>query len=96
MLHIIQQVDEYIRQCGGSHTQWYAGIASRPRDRLFVDHGVREKDDAWIFRDCASDAAARQVEDHFLTRGCQGGPGGGDYSTKYFYAYKIRPHTLES
>ena len=92
----ISEVVNYISSRGGSYSDWYAGIASDPKDRLFNDHRVDEKADCWIFRDCGSDGVARNVERHFLAKRCQGGDGGGDYQTKYFYAYKVKPHTHES
>ncbi len=90
---IIREIDDHIRKCGGGYSLWYVGIASDPKDRLFNDHNVDEKNDAWIHRDCGSESAARRVEKHFLTKGCDGGAGGGDYSTKYAYAYKKKSHT---
>lgn len=92
---VISEIDEHIRKCGGGYSAWYCGIASNPRDRLFSDHNVSEKNDAWIFRDCGSDSEARNVEQYFLRKGCKGGDGGGDWQTKYVYAYKITSQTRE-
>jgi hypothetical protein len=89
----IQDIEDHIRKCGGPYSAWYAGIASDPKTRLFNDHGVSEKSDAWIYEDCVTDTAARKVEDHFLAKGCAGDTGGGDSSTKYAYAYKKNSHT---
>lgn len=90
---IIADIESYIRNNGGVYKGWYAGVASDPRTRLFNDHSVNEKGDAWIFRDCGTDTAARKVEDYFLAKGCDGDTGGGDRSTKYVYAYKANAHT---
>jgi hypothetical protein len=92
----VTDIENYIRQCGGGYSAWYCGIASDPRKRLFSDHNVVEQGGCWIFRDCGSDAIARQVEDYLLARGCKGGSGGGDRSTRYAYAYKITPASRES
>lgn len=89
----ISDIENYMGQVGGYYRDWYVGIASDVRQRLFADHGVREKGDYWIFRDCGTDTAARDAEDYFLRKGCDGGPGGGDYTTKYVYAYRKAPHT---
>lgn len=91
---IIQGIEDYMRKCGGGYSDWYAGIASEPRARLFSDHNVAENG-AWIYHDCGSDSVARDIEDYFLNQGCQGGPGGGDYTTHYVYAYKVGPNTVE-
>ena len=92
---IIQQIADYVRQCGGSYSQWYSGIAADSRARLFNDHNVDEKNGNWIFRGCASSDEARAVEDYFIGKGMKGGPGGGDSSTKSVYAYKITGSTKE-
>lgn len=89
----IQDIEDHIRECGGTYSAWYAGIATDPRSRLFNGHAVAEKSDSWIYRDCETDSAARKVEDYFLAKGCDGDTGGGDSSTKYAYAYKKNAHT---
>ena len=90
---VINDFNNYIRQYGGIYSQWYVGVASDPRDRLFSDHNVQERIDAWIYDNCGTDTAARKLEQYFLNLGCKGGPGGGDYNTKYAYAYKITINT---
>ena len=92
---IIREINDYMVSWGGNYRDWYVGIASNPRDRLFNDHNVNEKTDAWIYRDAGTSSAARQVETYFLNLGCQGGSGGDDYTTRYAYAYKINSHTVE-
>ena len=82
----IADIDAYIRNNGGVYSAWYCGVASDPRKRLFTDHNVDEKNGAWIYRDCGTDTVARRVEDHFLRKGCKGGPGGGDWTSRYVYA----------
>ena len=39
---------------GSPYSSWYAGIASDPKDRLFNDHKVSEKNGSWIFRTAAN------------------------------------------
>ena len=95
MNKVIQDTRNHISQCGGSYSDWYAGVAADARDRLFSGHSVKEKGDSWIFRDCGTDTAARQVEEYFLNLGCKGGPSGGDSNSRFFYAYRIASHTRE-
>lgn len=92
---VITNFEDYIRQNGGVCGNWYVGVAADARDRLFNEHNVLEKGGAWTYQDCGTDTVARQVENHFLRLGCQGGPGGGDHRSKYVYAYKITPTTVE-
>ncbi len=91
----VADIEEYIAKYGGICADWYCGIASDPRQRLFLDHGVDEIYDAWIHGDCGTEAVARSVERYFLSRGCKGDEGGGDRQTKYVYAYKITSHSRE-
>jgi hypothetical protein len=84
----IVDIDAYIRKQGGAYPAWYCGVASDPRDRLFHDHNVSEQHGAWIYVRLATDGQARQVEQHFLRKGCDGGPGGGDHTSRHVYAYK--------
>jgi hypothetical protein len=92
---VIADIDNYIRQNGGVYSAWYCGIASDPRQRLFVDHNVDQHNGAWIYRDCGTDTAARCAEDCFLRKGCKGDGGGGDWTSRYVYAYKITSTTRE-
>lgn len=96
MKETIANFESYIRKNGGVYSQWYAGVATDPKQRLFNDHNVNEQRDIWIYsKHLKTDTAARIVEDHFLKKGCKGGPGGGDSSSCYAYAYKVNGHTRE-
>jgi len=88
-----QDIEQYIDQRSGPYSAWYCGVATDPEARLFTDHGVNKQGDAWIFRGCANDTEARQVEDYFLKKGCKGAPGGGDRNSRFVYAYRMNSHT---
>lgn len=92
---IVQAFEDYMRKCGGTYKEWYVGVASDPKKRLFQDHNVSEQFGQWIYQDALSDSAARQVEQTFLARGCKGGPGGGDSGTRYAYLYKMTGQTRQ-
>lgn len=96
MPNIINDILNYIRRNGGRFRDWYVGIASNPKARLFTDHNVRQHRGLWIHSaDLGSEAAARKVEQYLLSLGCRGGPGGGDWGSRYVYAYKVTPLTRE-
>lgn len=77
-------------------SDWYVGIAAIPRERLFIDHNVNEKNGVWIFREAQSSNSAREVEQYFFDQlKTSGGPGGGDSTTKFVYAYLITSTTKE-
>jgi len=91
-----QEIKEHIKSRGGAYSDWYVGIAADASQRLFNDHNVDRKKDYWIYRECGSSAAAREVEEYFTnTLGTDGGPGGGDQSTRSVYAYKKGSNTKE-
>lgn len=85
---VIAEFEAYMHQFGGCYSDWYVGITADPRQRLFGDHKVKELGDAWIYRDSHNDTNARVVEIYFHRKGCDGGGGGGDYQSRYAYAYK--------
>lgn len=80
---LIADISNYI---GSNYGSWYIGITSDPRKRLFTDHKVDEKG-SWIYGEVDTNDLARSVEQYFLDLGCDGGPGGGDYTSKIVYAY---------
>lgn len=86
-----QQVyDEIVAHIGeqkGKYSQWYCGIASDWEDRLFNDHQVPRKGHWRITCQCHNSDDARAVEKALVKLGCDGGPGGGDETTVYVYAY---------
>jgi len=91
-----QAIKDYIDGWGGVYSDWYVGIASDPRRRLFVDHNVNEENGRWIFQGCDSSSIARDVEEFFVnTLETKGGAGGGDYTTRFVYAYRITLTTKE-
>ena len=92
----IKDIKDYILNNGGNYSKWYVGIASDVKQRLFNDHAVDEKNGLWAWAQCQDADTAREVEDFFVyTLGTQGGPGGGDDTTKCVYAYKITAITKE-
>ena len=93
---IIADIKDYIIECGGSYSDWYAGITGDIDQRLFVEHNVKKKGGAWIFFKASSSVIARKIEKYFIDN-CKtkGGPGGGDDDSVNIYAYKITKYTVE-
>ena len=90
---IRDQILAHIQQQGGSPSAWYIGIASDIDQRLHGDHAVPRKGHWFIWRLAHTSDDARAIENVFLEWGCDGGPGGGDDSTRYVYAYLKSPVT---
>jgi hypothetical protein len=85
---IIAHIDGYMKSFPRTkNADWYVGIASDVRQRLFGDHGVSEDSGAWAWMGAASAEVARSVEAIYHAAGCDGGPGGGDHTTTVVYAY---------
>ncbi len=93
---IVSEIDSHINKEGGPHNTWYCGITENPARRLFEEHNVSRENGWWINRDAGTDNVARTIEQHFLSKGCKGGPGGGDNNARHVYAYKITAATRES
>jgi hypothetical protein len=55
--------------------------------------GVDKDKDKYIWKTASSSSVARDIEQHFLGLGCDGGPGGGDTEAKVVYAYKKSSRT---
>ena len=86
---IINDIENHIENNGVDYRNWYVGIAKDPKDRLFNDHNVPEKNHAWIYRKVDSVDVARSVEKYFIEQHhTDGAPGGGDELSKFVYAYK--------
>ena len=91
---IISEIDSHIEDSGGGYSAWYVGVSKDARDRLFNQHGVKEKGDSWIYRAASSSKIAREVEAHLVDKlGTDGGSGGGDETATMVYAYKKARHT---
>jgi hypothetical protein len=91
----LNEIKAHIDERGGDYRNWYAGIAADAQHRLFNDHNVDKANGQWIYRNAGSNTAARQAEDALHRLGCKGGPGGGDGDTRFVYAYRITPTTIE-
>jgi hypothetical protein len=96
MQKVLNEIIAYINKGGSRMTDWYAGITDDPEKRLFTDHNVQRNGGSWIYRDAGTEDTARDVEQHLLDAGCDGGPGGGSGSSKYVYAYKKTSTTNEN
>lgn len=91
-----KQFSDYIANNGNDPSNWYAGIASYPTQRLFHEHNVNRDSDIYIYDNAATEENARSVENYLIeTLGTQGGAGGGDSKTIWVYAYKITPSTTQ-
>lgn len=91
---IVKDIEDYVGN--DKYSNWYAGIASDAKARIFTDHKVDEKSGRWIYRTADSNAVARTAEDTLHKDGFDGGPGGGDSGTTRVYAYKKTTATVES
>lgn len=82
---IVKDIEDHFQ--GKNYSNCYVGIAADARDRLFNGHGVSQENGHWIIRTADGHRVARDVEQHFINAGMDGGPSGGDASTRKVYAY---------
>ena len=88
---IISDIADHFK--GKAYKTCYVGITLDVQDRLFGDHNVSKENGHWIYRTASSNGIARDVEQHFLDAGMDGGPGGGSIASRSVYAYKKTPDT---
>lgn len=87
--------DAIVRRVGASNiANWYVGIASDARSRLFDDHSVNENSDGWCHGQALNDRHARTAESSLLDLGFDGGRSGGDHTTVHVYAFRKDPGTV--
>ncbi len=93
---IIRDITEYIKKFCGDYSDWYVGIASSPKERLFDEHNVEKNGgNGWIYRDADTENIAREIEAYFINqKKTRGGTGGGIHP-RYVYAYKITHDTIQ-
>jgi hypothetical protein len=92
--NIISEIQRYIGN--NSYSEWYVGITDKPEERLFEEHAVNKANESWwYYADAGDSDTSRKIEEYFIDQGTKGGPGGGDYSSSYVYAYKITSSTRE-
>lgn len=97
--NIINDFDNHINKSGRQYySEFYVGITTDIKRRLFEEHKVQEQGQWWIYSPADTEEIARNVEKHYLELGMQGGPGGGtsdENAIYYVYCYVITPNTIE-
>lgn len=89
-------VNDIVNHVGSDNkSNWYVGIATNPRNRLFDDHCVDQAHGAWIYQDAYSETDARDTESYLLNEYTFRGDVGGGNRPTYVYAYKITPWTKQ-
>ncbi len=83
---IIEDITNHFN--GKIYKDCYRDITSDIDSRLFVNNNVSKENGHWIYRSASSDNVVREIEQHFLDKGMNGGSGGGDEDSKIVYAYK--------
>lgn len=92
-LQIVQEILNYVGP-NENYRNWYAGIATDPKARLFSDHNVTEHGWGWIWSAAINVEHARNAEKILHAKGFDGDSGGGD-NPIYVYAYKKTSTTRE-
>ena len=91
---IIDDIEDCIGRNGGNFSEWYVGFTGNPKVKLFGQHKLKDKGDAWISRLAKDEYEAHEVAEFFRTSHRTKGPGGQPADNDiYVYAYKMKPHT---
>ena len=91
---IINDIDDCISRNGANYGEWYVGFTGSPKLKLFNQHKLKDKGDAWISRLAKDEYEAHEVAEYFRTSHRTKGPGGQPADNDlYVYAYKMKPHT---
>lgn len=93
---IANQILKYMTSNPSNYRDWYVGITNDPKTCLFTRHNIKKHPGVWIFKDAGSHSVAREIEKYFLdNHDIKGGPGGGDDTSRFVYAYLITQNTIE-
>ena len=91
---IIMEFLKFIGDKGGLHSSWYVGVAEKPKETLFLEHGVDKKSDCWIVRKSINSTEANRIKRHLLNYiGTDGKDGEVDKGAKYVYMYRKNSRT---
>jgi len=85
---IVMEMLEFIQREGSHPKTWYVGVTDDPQGRLFDEHQVNYQDDAWIYRQAASEIEAQRVQEYFLEFGLDGRKGALRSGARKVYAYR--------
>ena len=85
---IVMDILNFIQMEGGHPGMWYVGVADDVQGRLFDEHQVHYRNDAWIYRTASTDMEAQRVVEYFLEYGLDGGKGGRRPGSPMVYAYR--------
>ncbi len=84
---IYNEIKAYIKKKDGCFQNWFVGITADAHQCLFVEHGLSEKNDTWIYRICENNRAAKNIKESLLRLGCDSIACGWDDATKTIFAY---------
>ena len=85
-------INAHMQRAGVANSRWYVGITKDIQGRLFEAHRVTNW---YIYRQAITHVEARAIETAYHDAGCKGGPGGGDDSAVFVYAYIITEETVQ-
>ena len=92
---VMAEINAHMKRSGFPNSRWCVGITSDVNQRLHGYHRVPKVNHWFIHRQCASAEEARSIEAAYHSAGCKGAGGGGDYTSRYIYAYLITSETVE-
>jgi hypothetical protein len=101
MVFSVQQVKyeflAYIKEFDPTFSNWYVGLADRPKQTLFDLHSVRDAEDPWLYKQLLTNRAARTVQNYFIEHLKTAGAPATEQSEDVdcVYLYRIAAHTRQ-
>ncbi len=92
---IIIIIEAFVKEHRGNYEDYYIGITNSKDTRL-GQHRVDQQNDIWMCEEAQTDQEARNIENFFIEKGMDGGPGGGNEDSVFVYVYKKTALTNES
>lgn len=86
--NLIGEFNNWLGNALSNPGDWYVGIASNARKRLFEDHQLDSRidgPDKWKYKDAGTRSNADVFERYYLNRGVDGGTRGGGNTTIWVY-----------
>jgi len=98
MENIISEITRFTNKYGGKYSDWYIGITSKQKAKLFQIHNINEYLDKWIYEPARNNKQARNIKSYLIILGLDGEEHNDDDddSARFVYAYKKTQHTIQS
>lgn len=86
---IIKGIQDNLKLNINEAKEWYVGLASNIRKKLFEEHKISEENGRWIYQTLANKEIAKEIKQHFVSLGLKSEDSNDDQSGNIIFIYKI-------